>query len=120
MIAARQDTITQIPTKQAWSEIATEDTWVGALPVQMHRQAQDIYLRDFPFLIGFTEGRPRVILNKILVQKSANLNRVYVNEWARPWVIAEILDATGFTTDDLIVATMKAKPLGTASRGLRI
>lgn len=108
MVTARKETSNSISAEQAWAEIATEDVWVGALPVQMYRQAQDIYLRGYPFIIGFAGGKPRVVLNKILVGRPRNLERVYANEWARPWAIAEILDATGLDTRNLIIATMKA------------
>ncbi|QLG62032.1 hypothetical protein [Halorarum salinum] len=118
MVAARTETATSVPVEDAWQEIAAEETWVGALPVQMHRQAQDVYLRGFPFIIGFANGQPRVVLNKILVGNPGNLERVYANEWARPWVIAEILDATGFNTENLFVATMKAEQDQYGDQGL--
>jgi hypothetical protein len=108
MIASRNEATTNISAKDAFQQIASERTWIGALPAQMYRESQEIYLRGYPFLVGFADGTPRVVLNKILVQDSANLDRVYANEWARPWLIAEILDATGFNTRNLIVATMKA------------
>jgi hypothetical protein len=108
MVAARTETSTSVSAERAWQEIASEETWIGALPVQIRREAQDVYLRGYPFIIGFAGGKPRVVLNKILVGKPRNLKRVYANEWTRPWVIAEILDATGFNTENLIVATLKA------------
>lgn len=109
MVAARRDESTSISAEEAWTGIATEETWVGALPIQMRREHEDLYLRGYPFFIGFTDGKPRVVLDKILVENGPNLERVYVNEWARPWVIGEILDAAGFNTDDLILATLKAE-----------
>lgn len=109
MVKARGENSEQISVEDAWKAVAEGETWVGSLPVQMHRKQQDVYLRGFPYLIGFKDGEPRVVLNKILPNGSGNMDRFYANEWARPWVIAEILDATGFNTENLTVATMKAK-----------
>ncbi|KYH23784.1 hypothetical protein HAPAU_38630 [Halalkalicoccus paucihalophilus] len=74
----------------------------------MYREREDVYLRGYPFIIGFQNGTPRVILNKTLVSDPSNQSLVYGNECARPWVIAQILDATRFDTKDLVLATMKA------------
>lgn len=105
---ARGEVSTSLTTQDAWSGIATDEHWIGALPIQMYREREDVYLRGYPFIIGFQNGKPRVILNKILVSDSSNMSIVYGNEWARPWVIAQILDATRFDTKDLVLATMKA------------
>ena len=118
MVAARADTSTSVSPEEAWTAIATEDEWVGAIPVQMFHQPKDVYLRGYPFIIGFVDGTPRVVLNKILVAKSGNMNRVYANEWTRPWVIGDILNATGFNTDNLILATMKADQQEYGDQGL--
>ena len=109
MVKARGENTERISVEDAWKAVAEGETWVGSLPVQMHRKQQGVYLRGFPYLIGFKDGEPRVVLNKILPNDSGNMDRFYANEWARPWVIAEILDATGFNTENLTVATMKAK-----------
>lgn len=109
MVAARGEDCTQVSAEDAWTAIAAGELWVGSVPVQLYRQQQDVYIRGYPYLIGFADGHPRVILNKILPEKPENMNRFYCNEWARPWVIAEILDATGFNTENLVVATMKAR-----------
>ena len=109
MVKARGENTEQISVEDAWKAVAEGETWVGSLPVQMHRKQQDVYLRGFPYLIGFKDGEPRVVLNKILPDDAGNMGRFYANEWARPWVIAEILDASGFNTENLTVATMKAK-----------
>lgn len=108
MVEARGADGTSVSVDEAWSAISKDETWIGSLPVQIYRSYQDVYLRGYPYLIGFVDGEPRVILNKILPNNPKNKNKFYANEWARPWVIAEILDATGFTTDNLILATMKA------------
>lgn len=105
---ARGEVSTSLTTQDAWSGIETDEQWIGALPIQMYREREDVYLRGYPFIIGFQNGTPRVILNKILVSDPSNLSLVYGNEWARPWVIAQILDATRFDTKDLVLATMKA------------
>lgn len=109
MVQARSEETATIAPEAAWSTIVEEETWVGSLPIQMYRETQDVYLRGFPYLIGFKQGEPRVILNKILPTDAGNMDRFYANEWARPLVIADILAATGFETENLIVATMKAK-----------
>jgi hypothetical protein len=109
MVKARGENTERISVEDAWKAVAEGETWVGSLPVQMHRKQQGVYLRGFPYLIGFKDSEPRVVLNKILPNDSGNMDRFYANEWARPWVIAEILDATGFNTGNLTVATMKAK-----------
>lgn len=109
MVKARGENTKRISAEDAWKAVADGETWVGSLPVQMHRKQQDVYLRGFPYLIGFKDGEPRVVLNKILPNDTVNMDRFYANEWARPWVIAEILDATGFNTENLTVATMKGK-----------
>lgn len=118
MVASRGDISTSVSDEEAWHEIASEDSWIGAIPVQTHRDVMNVRLKGYPFIIGFANGDPRIVLNKILVRKSGNLNRVYANEWARPWVTAEILDATGFTTRNLIVATMKADQQRYGAKGL--
>lgn len=118
MVASRGEISTSVSAEDAWHQIASEASWIGAIPVQMHRQTENVRLKGFPFIIGFANGTPRIVLNKILVRKSGNLDRVYANEWARPWVIAEILDATGFNTRNLIVATMKADQQRYGSEGL--
>jgi len=109
MVTARGEDCTQVTAEEAWTAIADGETWIGSVPVQMYRQQQDVYLRGYPYLIGFVDGQPRVILNKILPEKPENMDWFYCNEWARPWVVAELLDATGFNTDNLVVATMKAR-----------
>lgn len=109
MVTARGEDCTRFTAEEAWSAIANGEAWVGSVPVQMYRQQQDVYLRGYPYLIGFTDCQPRVILNKILPENPENMDRFYCNEWARPWVIAEILDATGFNTENLVVAIMKAR-----------
>lgn len=76
MVTGRTETSTSLSAEQAWMEIATEDAWIGALPVQMYRQTEDVFLRGFPFTIGFAGGMPRVVLNKIIVAKPGNLERV--------------------------------------------
>ncbi|KTG28452.1 hypothetical protein [Haloferax profundi] len=97
-----------------WKRIASGERWIGAIPVGMCRQTEDVYLRGFPFLMGFEDGQPKVILNRILTRDGGNMGRIYANEWARPWVIASILDATGFNMDQTTLVTMKAKnPDGT-------
>jgi hypothetical protein len=108
ILQARSEAGTQVSAEEAWYNIGTEERWVGAIPIQIYREQLDVHLRGFPYLIGFKNGEPRVILNKILPSEEANLERFYANEWARPWVIAEMLDATGFNTDNVVVATMKA------------
>lgn len=113
MVMARNENSVQVSGKDAWTATSEGEEWVGSIPVQMYRQRQGAILRGFPYLIGFVDGEPRVILNKIIPDQPENMDRFYANEWARPWVIAEILDATGFTTDNLVLATMKAmKPAG--------
>lgn len=109
MVAARGGDCAQVSNDDAWTAIADGEPWVGSVPVQLYRQQQDVYLRGYPYLIGFAEGQPRVILNKILPEKAGNMDRFYCNEWTRSWVIAEILDATGFNTENLVIATMKAR-----------
>lgn len=109
MVAARGEDCTQVSIEDAWTAIAAGEPWVGSVAVQLYRQQQDVYLRGYPYLIGFADGQPGVILNKILPEKAENMDRFYCNEWARPWVIAEILDATGFNTESLVIATMKAR-----------
>lgn len=108
MVMARNEDCSPVKGEEVWTASGHGEEWVGSIPVQMYREEQDVYLRGFPYLIGFVDGEPRVILNKILPDKPENMDRFYANEWARPWVIAEILDATGFTTDNLVLATMKA------------
>lgn len=100
---------TGVTADEAWEEIASGETWVGSLPVQMYRETEDVYLRGFPYLISFKDAQPRVILNTILPRDSGNMHRFYANEWARPWVIAAILDATGFDMSKVTIATMKAR-----------
>ena len=95
--------------EDAWRLIASGERWIGAIPVCMYRQVEDVYLRGFPFLIGFDDGLPKVILNRILTRDSGNIGRIYANEWARPWVIASILDASGFNMDQATLVTMKAQ-----------
>lgn len=109
LVSSRGEVASEVDVEDAWTEIATEDEWVGTISVQTHREQEDLYLRGYPFLIAFSEGKPRVILNKILVGNERNLEQVYANEWARPWVIAKILDSTGFDANDLVLATMKAE-----------
>jgi hypothetical protein len=109
MVAARGEDCTQVSIDDAWTTIADGEPWIGSIPVQLYRQQQDVYLRGYPYLIGFADGHPRVILNKILPEKAENMDRFYCNEWARPWLNAEILDATGFNTENLVIATMKAR-----------
>jgi hypothetical protein len=46
----------------------------------MYRQQQDVYLRGYPYLIGFIDGQPRIVLNKILPDKPENMDRFYCNE----------------------------------------
>lgn len=104
--------IASIPVDSAedvWRRIASGERWIGSVPVGMHRQTEDVYLRGFPFLVGFEDGQPKVILNKILPRDGGNMSRIYANEWARPWVIASILDASGFTMDQTTLVTMKAQ-----------
>lgn len=108
-VKARRENTERISVEDAWKAVAEGKTWVGSLAVQMHRKQQGVYLQGFPYLIGFKDGEPRVVLNKILPNDSGNMDRFYANEWARPWVIAEMLDATGFNTENLTVVTMKAK-----------
>lgn len=108
MVMARGEDCTQVSAEDAWTAIGEGEEWIGSIPVQMYRQQQDVYLRGYPYLIGFVDGEPRVIINKILPDKPGNMERFYCNEWARPWMIAEILDATGFYTENLLLATMKA------------
>lgn len=108
MVQIRGEDADVVSAEDAWTAIGDGEQWVGSLPVQMYRKQEDVYLQGYPYLIGFEDGEPRVVLNKILPDKSANMDRFYANEWARPWLIAEILDASGFTTDNLLVATMKA------------
>jgi hypothetical protein len=100
--------------ESVWKRIASGERWIGSIPVGMYRQTEDVYLRGFPFLMGFEDGQPKVILNRILTRDGGNMGRIYANEWARSWVIASILDATGFSMDQTTLVTMKAKkPDGT-------
>lgn len=108
-ITARGTDGEKVTAREAWKAIGEGDPWIGSLPVQMYHSRKESYLRGYPYLISFEDGEPQVILNKILPANPDNMDRFYCNEWARPWVIAEILDATGFCTDDLVIATMKAR-----------
>jgi hypothetical protein len=100
---------TEVTADDAWEQIASGEEWIGSLPVQMYRDDIGVYIRGFPYLIGFKNKKPRVILNKILPRDSGNMGRFYANEWARPWVIAHILSSTGFNMDEVTIATMKAR-----------
>lgn len=97
-----------------WELIASGERWIGAVSVGFYRKTEDAYLRGFPFLMGFDEGQPRVVLNRILPRDGGNMSRIYANEWARPWVTARILDASGFNMDQTTLVIMKARePDGT-------
>ena len=95
--------------EDVWKRIASGERWIGAIPVGFYRKTEDVYLRGFPFLMGFDEGQPRVVLNRILPRDGGTMSRIYANEWARPWVIAKILDASGFNMDQTTLVTMKAR-----------
>ncbi|MCO8256784.1 hypothetical protein NKF26_23465 [Haladaptatus sp. AB618] len=99
---------------EVWERIANGERWIGAVPVSFYREMEDVYLVGRPFLMGFNRGQPRVILNQILPRAGGNMGRIYANEWARPWVIAKILDASGFNMDQTSLVTMKAQEPGSA------
>lgn len=82
---------------------------IGPVPVQVYRERDGVYLRGFPFYVGFEDGEPRVILNRIPTRVEPNLNYVYANEWTRPWVSATILRGTGFDLSQTTLVTMKAR-----------
>lgn len=92
-----------------WEGIANGERRIEPIPVSFYRKREDVYLVGRPFLIGFDDGQPRVILNRILPRDGGNMGRIYANEWARPWIIASILDASGFTMDQTSLVTMKAQ-----------
>lgn len=107
--AARQNETLPVSPTNAWESIASGESWIGSLPVHLARRREDVLLRGYPYLIAFDEGVPQVICNMILPSKAENMQYVYANEWARPWAIAKILDATGFDCDDTVLVTMKAR-----------
>lgn len=99
----------QNPVADVWNRIADGERWAGAIPVTFYRKTEDVYLVGRPFLVSFDSGKPRVILNRILPRDGGNMGRIYANEWARPWIIGRILDASGFTMDQTSLVTMKAQ-----------